>query len=90
MGLRILKDNKIFWQTIKPLFSDKQKLLERNIVIIDNKKVYSDNTVVAEKLNTFFVEAVQCLEIQPYLSEAEINACGGNTEEIIKQYKRHL
>ena len=47
--------------------------------------VYSDNTVVAGKLNTFFVEAVQCLEIEPYLSEAEINTCGGNIEEIIKQ-----
>ena len=50
---------------------------------------YSDNTVVAEKLNTFFVEAVQCLEIEPHLSQAEINACGWNIEEMIKLYERH-
>ena len=36
-----------------------------------------------------FVEALQHLEIEPYLSEAEINACGGNIEEIIKLYERH-
>ena len=88
LDLRIFKD-KQFWQTVKPLFSDKQQLLERNIVIIDDEKVYSDNTVVAEKLNNFFVELVQSLEIQPYISEAEINDCAGNIEEIIKQYERH-
>ena len=77
MDLRIFEDNQRFWQTVKPLFSDKQKLLERNIVIIDDEKVYSDNIVVAEKLNPFFVEAVQCLDIEPYLSEVEINAFGG-------------
>ena len=89
LDLRIFKDNKKFWQTVRPLFSDKQDLLERNIVIIDDGKLFSDNTIVAEKLNTFFTEAVQCLEIEPYLAEAEISACGGNIEEIIKQYERH-
>ena len=90
LDLRIFKDNQKFWQTVKPLFSDKQQLLlERNIVIIEDENVYSDNTVVAEKLNIFFVEAVQCLEIQPYISEADINTCGGNIEEIIKQFERH-
>ena len=69
LELSIFKDNKTFWQTVKPLFSDKQKLIERNIVITDDGKVYTDNTIVAEKLNTFFIEAVQCLEIEPYLSE---------------------
>ena len=34
LDLRIFKDNKKFWQTVRPLFSDKQNLLERNIVII--------------------------------------------------------
>ena len=81
----IFKDIKKCWQIVIPLFSSKQNLLERNITIIDDEKVYSDNTVVAEKLNIFFVEAEQCLEIQPYLSEAKRNACAGNIDEIIKQ-----
>ena len=51
LDLRIFKDNKKFWQKVKSLFSDKQQLLEGNIVIIYGEKVYSDNTVVAEKLN---------------------------------------
>ena len=38
----------------------------------------------------FFVEAGQSLEIQPCISEAKINTCAGNIEEIIKQYERHL
>ena len=89
LDLRIFKDNQKFWETVKPLFSDKQKLLERNIVIIEDEKVYLGNTVVAEKLNNFFVEAVQSREIQPFISGAEINTSAGNIEEIIKQYERH-
>ena len=38
LDLRIFKDNKKIWQTVKPLFSDKQKQLQRNIVIIDDEK----------------------------------------------------
>ena len=71
LGLRIFKDNKKFWPTVKPPFSDKQRS-ERNIVIINDEKLYSDNTVVAENEIIFFMEAVHSPEIQPYTSEAEI------------------
>ena len=48
--------------------------------------IYSDNTQVAEKLNKFFIEAVNHLEIEPCVSEESINTCVGNIEEIVKKY----
>ena len=81
-------DLKVFEDTIKsvkPLFSDKQKLLERNIVIMEDKSIFSDNAEVSEKLNNFFIEAAQNLEIEPFVSEAAISACEGDMEVIIKQ-----
>ena len=62
LNLKVFENNKKFWKSIKPLFSDKQKLLERNIVIMEDKNIFSDNAEVAEKLNNFFIDAFQSLE----------------------------
>ena len=88
LDLKVFEDNKKFWKSVKPLFSDKQNILERNIVIMEDKNIFSDNAEVAEKLNNFFIDAVQSLKIEPFASENEISACG-DIEEIIKQYERH-
>ena len=58
LDLKVFEDNKQFWRSVKPLFSDKQKPLERNIVIMEDKQILSDNAEVAEKLNNYFIDAV--------------------------------
>ena len=94
LDLKIFDNNKKFWRSIRPLFSGKQKALDRNIVIVENDKICSDNKDVAEKLINFFIEAVENLEIEPF----EMNM--GNTgsheideideiDEILKQYELH-
>ena len=37
LDLKIFEDNKKCWQCIKPLFSDKKNILQRNIMILDKK-----------------------------------------------------
>ena len=44
---------------VKPLFSDKQKLLGRNIVIVEGKNIFSGNAEVAEKLSNFFCKVLK-------------------------------
>ena len=91
LDLRIFDDNKKFWRTVKPLFSDKQKVLDRNIVIVENGIVYTDNKEVAEKLNNYFIEAVTNLEIEPFEINTQ-NICSDQIdqlEEIFKQYELH-
>ena len=49
LEIKVFEDNEKFWRSVKPLISDKQKLLERNIVIMEDKNILSDNAEVAEK-----------------------------------------
>ena len=84
---KILKDNKTFWQRVKPLFSDKQKGIQSDIIIVENGVTTSDKTKVAEKLNNFFVEAVDNLGIEPHIIQN--NNVSKNTQDIIGKYENH-
>ena len=56
-------DNKTFWSSVKPLFSDKQKV-RKKIILIENDTIISDDKEVAEKMNNFFITAVSNLNIE--------------------------
>ena len=53
LNLRKLTDNKKFWTTIKPLFSEKSNST-RNITLIENDTIISSDENVAEIMNIFF------------------------------------
>ena len=93
LNVNIFQDNKKFWQTIKPLFSDKQHDLKRNIIIVENNSVISDNKAVAEKFNTFFIEAVESLDIEPFNSPNDditnLECDHDSFDIIINRYKTH-
>ena len=89
LDLKIFEDNRKFWKSIKPLFSDKLKILDNNITILENGIICSNNEEVAEKLNTFFIEAVQNLDIVPFASKDVDNAFDVDIDEIIKLYETH-
>ena len=48
LDLIIFQDNKNFWKRVKLLFSDKQKSLERDIILIEDEIVISNRKEVAE------------------------------------------
>ena len=87
--LNILQDNRKFWQRIKPLFPEKNKTIAKNIVIVDNDKQITDNKMVAEKLNNFFIEAVDNLGIQTFLRNDTESLTLHNIDEIISKYESH-
>ena len=81
-------DNRQFWKTIKPLFSEKVSKSEK-IILTENDEVISDNTNVAETLNCFFADIVKNLEIPKY-KVTELN--NGITDPVLKaieKYKDH-
>ena len=86
--LKIFYDNNKFWRSVKPLFSDKQKVLDRNIVIVESDNIFSDNKEVAEKLNNFFIDAVENLGIEPFRVDMG-NVSSDEIDEILKQYELH-
>ena len=95
LDIKIFSDNKKFWQKVKPLFSEKSNL-KRNITIVENDAVISDKTEVAEKLNTFFIEVVENLEIKKFLPNSDDDHesalpqnVKGKIDSIIKKYDSH-
>ena len=89
LDLKIFDDSKKIWDGIKPLFSEKQNVLQRNITIVEREVIISDKKQVAEKLNNFFIEAVESLEIEPYCPNHNKGVQLGNICEIIKKYETH-
>ena len=91
LDMKVFNDNKTFWKRIKPLFSEKSSS-NRNITLIENDIVISDKREVAEKLNNYFVEAVEYLEIAEFQSDND-TIYSENVDEqidnIIKKYKSH-
>ena len=55
-------DNKKFWNTVKPLFSDKINVFH-NISLFSENYIISENKEIAEIFNDFFSTAATNLEI---------------------------
>ena len=89
LDLRIFESSRKFWQKVRPLFSDKQKSSISNISILENNIVISNNVEVAEKLNNFFADSVENLEIVPFVQNVTDVTNSVELDEIIKRYKDH-
>ena len=92
LDLNVFEDNRKFWSKIKPLFSEKYNTRTNKIIIVGNNNIFSDNEIVAEKLNNFFIDSVENLEIEPFLTETgrRLNSNVENEiEDIIQKYTSH-
>ena len=61
--------------------------MQPDIIIVENGITTSDKKEVAEKLNHFFIEAVDNFEIEPYLREN--NPITEDIQDIIDKCKNH-
>ena len=57
-----MSDNKLFWKTVKPFFSNKGSH-RGNIKLFEDDKLLQDDSEVAEELNNFFKEVVLTLVV---------------------------
>ena len=89
LDLRIFESSRKFWQKVRRLFSDKHKSSISNITILENNIVISNNVEVAEKLNNFFADSVENLEIEPFVQYVTDVTNSVELDEIIKKYKDH-
>ena len=65
-------DNKAFWKTVKPLFTDKRVNHDR-ILLAEENGTISDNYEISEKLNSFFADIVKNLNIPQYEDQSVNN-----------------
>ena len=59
-----ITDNKKFWKTVKPLFSEKVMSAE-SITIVENDTIYNNGSDVSQIFNQFFSNVVKNLNILP-------------------------
>ena len=90
LDMKNLTDNKKFWDTIKPIFSNKAKG-SSNITLIEDKKLLTSEKDVTETLNNHFVESVKAL-VDNDSSSAYITENSPNTDpiaRIIEKFRYH-
>ena len=62
LDVTLITDNKKFWKTVKPLFSDKIRN-QSKIILVENDKVIFDDRQVAEIFNNYFPTVTNTLGI---------------------------
>ena len=67
---RDVTDNKLFWKTIKPFFSDKGPMREK-ITLIENDEIIGNNKEISEVSKNFFssIVAVKYRDIRRCVSK---------------------
>ena len=85
--MKSITDNKIFWKTMKPLFSDKG-CHKPKITLIDEGKITSEDQEVSNIFNKYFKNAITSLEIENEHKDNEVNL-DVSTNFRIDEYKHH-
>ena len=62
LDISLVTDNKKFWKTVKPFFSDKLQT-NNKIVLTEDETIVSNDVEVAETMNEFFVTVTDSLGI---------------------------
>ena len=82
-------DNKAFWKSIKPFFSEKGSTHEI-ITLVEQDLILYRNDNVAEALNKFFISVVSNLNIPKYHEKSvNIDHIEDPIARSVKQYKNH-
>ena len=86
---RNLMNNKLFWKTIKPSFSDKIVTRDR-IHLTENVEVVKTEFETAETLNNFFGNVIKNLMIPEYSEyDPSIDRVENRTIRAILKYRNH-
>ena len=89
LNLKEITDNKTFWKTVKPFLSDKGDF-HKQITLIDGDRIISEDIQVAEKLNKYFENAVQSLDITECRDIlTPVDGLEDPIEIAIKKYEKH-
>ena len=62
LNTSFVSDNKLFWKTVKPFFSNKGNH-RGNIKLVEGDKLLQDDSEVVEELHNLFKEAVSTLDV---------------------------
>ena len=88
LNLNDITDSKMFWRTIKPLFSDKGQQTKQ-ITLIDKENIISDDHEVADIFSSIFNNAVNSLNIEENKHLLTFSEALDPVDKAIKVYEAH-
>ena len=88
LDMKLINDNKKFWKTVKPLFSDKH-FGNNKITLLDGDEIISEDAEVADKFNRYFSNVVKNLNIEGFETLYYINPEIDDISNIIKKFENH-
>ena len=88
LDLNNYTDNKKFWQTVKPLFSN-SSIGTQKITLVENEEIIADDQKVAATFNNFFVKAVSTLELKENNAILNDNHLLDRVEKALHKFKDH-
>ena len=68
LKIELITDNKTFWKTVRPLFSEKHFCSKLIPLLVDDNIISSDKEI-SETFNTFFSKAVENLKVKGFEME---------------------
>ena len=86
-----ITNNKTFWKTVKPFFSDKD-IINKKIVLIEEDNIISDDKEVANIMNTYFSNAISALDIISNKSSHTANndrVENDSIEKLVNKFNTH-
>ena len=85
---KLITDNKKFWKSVKPLFSDKITVKEI-INLTENGEILSSDTDIADTFNDYFSNVVQNLNISRESSMLNTDLCINPVLKVVEKYKHY-
>ena len=88
LDIRKITNNKQFWKTTKPFFSDKHTI-SKTITLVEGENIISDDSEVAEIMNNFFSNGVDKLNIQGFIGQISDNDYLDPVSNAINVFRDH-
>ena len=85
--MKYITENKLFWKTVKPSFTDKT-LKDERITLVENNKVVSDESKLVEIFSKYFGSIVQNLGIDGLKNISSDNDAV-TIRKAIEKYQNH-
>ena len=61
--MNYVTENKKFWKTIKPFFTEKSKTTD-NIILSENNQTVREDKAIGQIFNTYFTNATKSLKLR--------------------------
>ena len=89
LDTKMITDNRKFWKTIKPLFSDKH-FSNNKITLLEGEEIISNDNKIAEIFNAYFANIVENLDIEGFKTyDYSYNPELNYISNIIDKFKNH-